>query len=382
MHDNKIQRALLTLGISIGVLPLTGCITEVSNENYCSNANGDDFCVGRHGEVRSYCLYGGDSCREAHAGQRFADPAFDGCMEEEPVSECYSPCGYRQIESQDQSCVPDEATGTLGGMTTSGTGSSGGIGTGDASTSDTGDNTSDGMESSTTMPPLPNCGDGVVGPGEACDDGEETIHCDSDCTWRMCGDGHHNTASSEQCDDAGQSPICNTDCTWSICGDGTVNEMANEDCDDEGESETCDEDCTWSMCGDTHVNETANEECDSGGTDSPSCNSNCTNSECGDNYINTAAGEVCDDSNIGANSCFSEGYESGSLGCESDCLQFDTGDCDPFKGNCCNPTNTSVGCNNPLCASAVCSVNISCCMIEWGGICTAEALNHPECGCM
>ncbi len=45
----------------------------------------------------------------------------------------------------------------------------------------------------------PRCGDAVVQPPEACDDGSDTATCDEDCTARVCGDGYRNY-SVEDCD--------------------------------------------------------------------------------------------------------------------------------------------------------------------------------------
>ncbi|MBK7071478.1 MAG: hypothetical protein IPH44_04160 [Myxococcales bacterium] len=45
----------------------------------------------------------------------------------------------------------------------------------------------------------PRCGDAVVQPPEACDDGGDTPTCDRDCTARVCGDGYRND-SVEDCD--------------------------------------------------------------------------------------------------------------------------------------------------------------------------------------
>jgi cysteine-rich repeat protein len=47
----------------------------------------------------------------------------------------------------------------------------------------------------------PECGNGVRVLGEECDDGGESITCDDDCTFAVCGDEVLNTTSGEQCDD-------------------------------------------------------------------------------------------------------------------------------------------------------------------------------------
>lgn len=46
---------------------------------------------------------------------------------------------------------------------------------------------------------------------------------------------------------------------------------------------------------------------------------------CGNGVIET--GEVCDGSNLGGETCVSQGYDSGTLTCSSDCASFDTSGC-------------------------------------------------------
>lgn len=59
------------------------------------------------------------------------------------------------------------------------------------------------------------CGDGVVGPSEACDEGGNTSACDSDCTVSACGDGFINQEAGEQCDDGNSvgGDGCSSTCT-------------------------------------------------------------------------------------------------------------------------------------------------------------------------
>ncbi len=78
------------------------------------------------------------------------------------------------------------------------------------------------------------CGDGIPTPDEECDDAGDSVDCDADCTFAVCGDGTLNLLAGEACDDAGASPECNADCTALFCGDGQVNEAAGEECDDAG----------------------------------------------------------------------------------------------------------------------------------------------------
>ncbi len=140
------------------------------------------------------------------------------------------------------------------------------------------------------------CGNGVLDPGEECDDGGvDTTNCDSDCTAPACGDRHVNTAAGEQCDDgntvAGDG--CSPQCQIEACGNGVLD--PGEACDEGGVDTTnCDSDCTRPACGDRHVNTAAGEDCDDGGVDTTTCDADCTFAVCGDSYVNTAAGEECE----------------------------------------------------------------------------------------
>lgn len=79
-------------------------------------------------------------------------------------------------------------------------------------------------DTSTGDPPPPNCGDGVLDDGEACDDGPNNApdgDCLPDCTLHVCGDGV--LAPAEQCDLGdlnGPDNGCSTECTVlpSACG--------------------------------------------------------------------------------------------------------------------------------------------------------------------
>ncbi len=58
------------------------------------------------------------------------------------------------------------------------------------------------------------CGDGVVDPGEICDDSGASAACDSDCTSPLCGDAQPNPAAGEICDVGSPQP---TDCCTALC---------------------------------------------------------------------------------------------------------------------------------------------------------------------
>lgn len=98
---------------------------------------------------------------------------------------------------------------------------------------DEGDLNSDSVaDACRTSCQLARCGDLVTDTGEDCDRGASSATCDVDCTAVACGDGLANPAAGEECDQGGQSPFCDGDCTAVVCGDGTVNPQVGEGCDD------------------------------------------------------------------------------------------------------------------------------------------------------
>ena len=127
----------------------------------------------------------------------------------------------------------DATTGDPGTSTTSGTT--------DESTGDPGTSTGPG--------PVTLCGDGKVDPGEACDNGQETVLCDGDCTPVACGDAHVNKAAGEECDDGNvdETDGCRSNCKLPKCGDAILDD--GEACDDgnAADADGCDNDCTKSV---------------------------------------------------------------------------------------------------------------------------------------
>jgi cysteine-rich repeat protein len=94
------------------------------------------------------------------------------------------------------------------------------------------------------------CGDGEVGPGEGCDDGntDDDDACTNACALASCGDGMVDPG--EACDDgnADQTDACLSTCVEASCGDGFVWEGV-EACDDGNLSEfdLCTPLCTHSL---------------------------------------------------------------------------------------------------------------------------------------
>ncbi|AKT39087.1 DUF4215 domain-containing protein [Chondromyces crocatus] len=146
------------------------------------------------------------------------------------------------------------------------------------------------------------CGDGIVGPGEACDDGPQNgqyNHCRADCggPGPRCGDGITN--GPEQCDDGNASNTdgCLNTCTLAACGDGFV-QAGVEQCDDgnQSNSDACLNTCVNASCGDGFV-QAGFEQCDDGNqSNSDACLNTCVNASCGDGFVQ-AGFEQCDDGN-------------------------------------------------------------------------------------
>ena len=151
------------------------------------------------------------------------------------------------------------------------------------------------------------CHDGVLDPGEECEDGigcPDNADCLDDCTCSVpppCGNGIIDPG--EECDVTGcpDNADCLEDCTCSVpplCGNGTVD--PGEDCDGSAcaaAGAECMEDCTCRvlpLCGNNVID--PGEACDgSGCAAGEECLVNCTCSVpplCGNNVINP--GEECD----------------------------------------------------------------------------------------
>ena len=143
------------------------------------------------------------------------------------------------------------------------------------------------------------CGDGILEPNEACDDGNALNGdgCEVDCSL-SCGDGV--LGANEECDDGNalENDGCHNNCVLAFCGDGVVN--AGEECDDlnHNPNDGCLE-CLRAFCGDGFVQEDV-EVCDDGNLENnDACRTSCQPARCGDGLLDD--GEECDDGNRVAN---------------------------------------------------------------------------------
>jgi cysteine-rich repeat protein len=188
------------------------------------------------------------------------------------------------------------------------------------------------------------CGNGVVDPGETCDDGNilNGDGCAADCKSKeSCGDGVLNTDAGEVCDDGNtvDGDGCSADCkSLEACGNGIVDTAKGEVCDD-GNTHA-------GKCGDGHGCETT-ADCTDGTLCAPDgCSSDCKSNETCGNGIKDL-GEVCDD-----------GGAAG--GCEDDCqhgVGCGNGVLDPGEqcddGNLTDTDDCTSGCKINVCGDGV-----------------------------
>ncbi len=255
--------------------------------------------------------------------------------------------------------------------------------------------------------PGPRCGDGILDPGEECDNGvnnSDTLAdtCRTTCELPWCGDGVVDPGGGEECDDgnAVNGDGCSTECLEEVegCGNGVID--PGEECDDGNleDGDGCDSQCQSEFCGNGTIE--PGEECDDGADNSntraDACRIDCTLPYCGDDVPDT--GEECDDgNNTSGDGCsdtctFEEGVcgngvidpgeecDDGNVldgdGCDSSCA-FEAGTCGNGQlesGEQCDDGNTvdGDGCD------ATCQLESAVCgngTVEPGEECDDGALN-------
>lgn len=181
-------------------------------------------------------------------------------------------------------------------------------------------------EDAADVPEVPAyCGNGIVDPGEECDDGNGVAGdgCESDCAWTCVSD--------DECDD-GQ--VCNGGeaCRDHVCATdpGTMAPDGTPCATSDGGDGICRGGlCAGFACGNGFVD--PGEECDDGdGDNTNGCLADCRRAYCGDGFV-WAGVEQCEEGSVRA--CATACDTTGTQGCarcrwSSDCL--------PPAETCCN----------------------------------------------
>ncbi|WP_428269808.1 DUF4215 domain-containing protein [Haliangium sp.] len=230
------------------------------------------------------------------------------------------------------------------------------------------------------------CGDGFLGEGEVCDDGNKIDgdNCSADClSTEVCGNGIVDYSVGEECDDGdrvsgdeclgncrlttecGDNVVdgeevcddgnrvsgdgCSADCSSEeACGNGVIDVAIGEVCDD-GNKESgdgCTANCrSDETCPNGYRDE--GEDCDTGG-DSASCNSDCTAPVCGDGHVNLVV-EDCEPDAVDG------GAPVNSADCNWDCTAPVCGDglYNPEAGETCDTAGDTESCDAD-CTAAEC----------------------------
>lgn len=144
------------------------------------------------------------------------------------------------------------------------------------------------------------CGDGVVDPSEACDDGNEQQGdgCDPSCHREPARCGNAKREADEECDDGNllDRDACSNRCLARSCGNARLE--LDEECDD-GNSEdadACSNGCRLVSCRNGRLD--PGEQCDDGNTTdrADGCTNGCRLSVCGNGALEKY--EDCDDGNM------------------------------------------------------------------------------------
>lgn len=198
---------------------------------------------------------------------------------------------------------------------------------------------------SATCVTLPYCGDGLPGPGEQCDDGNPRNDdaCLVGCVTAFCGDGYRHRGV-EECEPP-NTPTCSATCLDVVlpqCGDGVVD--PGEQCDDGNQSnrDDCLTSCILAACGDSQLRTRGTppfEACDDGNIASgDGCSQTCR-VECGNGILDGAC---------------SEGAVGSACSRDADC------DTTPGNGRCvgeaCDPGTAGLCAPGPTVCSNACQI--------------------------
>jgi cysteine-rich repeat protein len=246
--------------------------------------------------------------------------------------------------------------------------------------SSTTDATASSSSTSTTGGPA--CGDGVIDPGETCDDGAANADdgaCTAACQTAICGDMLVQ-AGVEDCDDGNMddTDACVAGCKNATCGDGFVGPA--EMCDDGNmiDDDACGNNCAPGSCGDGKLQ--MGEECDDGNmVDTDTCLNSCFTAKCGDMVVQDMV-DQCDDGNMSnldmcTNTCktptcmdaIQSGLES-DVDCGGPCSKCAAGKA-CFAGN---------DCGSGQCTMNKCTIAPSCKAIKTGNAMAADGVYNID----
>lgn len=216
---------------------------------------------------------------------------------------------------------------------------------------------------------FPVCGNGILEPGEPCDDGANGDNCDGctdTCTIPTCGDGI--TCTPEECDDNnmidcdGYPGSCSSTCTLQTCGNNVIE--CGEPCDDgclvgtpnvcePGDNcngyppFACSATCQIQICGNSVVE--CGEECDDGNViDNDGCTNACTSPTCPDGIVQSGSPffEQCDPGGLLPafdSTCPVDTFGDGQQTCGTSCSCEICGDGSPDPGEECDDGNNVNG---------------------------------------
>lgn len=228
------------------------------------------------------------------------------------------------------------------------------------------------------------CGNGVIDPGEDCDNGDfnsdtKANACRKDCSSATCGDGVVDDQYGEECDDGDDNSdtrpnACRTNCKMPVCGDGLVDTTFGEDCDEgldnsDAPDASCRKNCKAGGCGDGIPD--SGEACDDGDFNSDispnACREDCSLPDCGDGVIDT--NESCD---LGADNGKTDA-------CRLDCSKCGDNVIDGFHGEACDNghlnSDTQPNACRTTCQPATCGDGV----IDLGEECDGQNLGGQTC---